>query len=182
MTEEKIGSVNDEKQVVDNEGVSVNLGRHQAQCKVCLSPYREEIEEDWVGWTYPSRIVARYSISRDSLYRHVHALNLFAKRRRNVTMALEKIIERVEFVDVNASAIVSAVKAYAKINSSGQGVEHMQATNPKKLLERMSQQEREAFARDGSLPDWFSNTIGATPSDGQETEKESQVTETERVQ
>ena len=47
----------------------------------------------------------------------------------------------------------------------------MQSTDPKKLLERMSKEEREAFARDGSLPDWFSGAIGSTPSDGQKGEK-----------
>jgi hypothetical protein len=46
----------------------------------------------------------------------------------------------------------------------------------------MSKEEREAYARDGSLPDWFSRAIGATPSDGQEGEKESEVTETKRLQ
>jgi hypothetical protein len=46
----------------------------------------------------------------------------------------------------------------------------------------MSKEEREAFARDGSLPDWFSRAIGATPGDGQEAEKDSQVTENQRVQ
>ena len=39
MTEEKISSVNDDKQVQDKEGGSVNLGRHQAQCSVCLHPH-----------------------------------------------------------------------------------------------------------------------------------------------
>jgi hypothetical protein len=172
----------DNQEMAAQVGGNVNLGRHMSQCSICQSRYREEIEEDWIGWGHPSWIADRYGISRDSLYRHVHAFDLFKERQKNIVRALERIIDKVECATPSASAIVSAVKAYAKINSSGQGVEHMQATNPKKLHERMSQQEREAFARDRSLPDWFSNAIGATPSDGQETEKESQVTETERVQ
>jgi len=97
-------------------------------------------------------------------------------------MALEGIIERVDFTPMNGSVIVSAIKAYAKINSVEQGVEQAQGTNPKELLERMSKEEREAFVRDGSLPEWFSVAIGATPGDGREEEKESQVTETKGLQ
>jgi hypothetical protein len=51
--------------------------------------------------------------------------------------------------------------------------EQAQGADFKKLLERMSPEEREAFARDGSLPEWFSIAKAATPSDGQEGEKES---------
>ena len=97
-------------------------------------------------------------------------------------MALEKIIERVDWTPTNGSVILSAIQAYVKLNSSGKGTEQAQGTNPKDLLERMSKEEREAFVRDSSLPDWFSRAKGATPSDGQEGEKGSQVTETTRVQ
>jgi hypothetical protein len=46
----------------------------------------------------------------------------------------------------------------------------------------MSLEEREAFARDGSLPDWFSRAIGTAPGDGQGAEKGSEVNETQRLQ
>jgi type I restriction enzyme R subunit len=36
------------------------------------------------------------------------------------------------------------------------------------LFDRMTQQELEAYARDGSLPTWFTATIGATATDSQE--------------
>ena len=32
----------------------------------------------------------------------------------------------------------------------------------------MSAQELEAYAREGTLPDWFEGIVGATPSDSQE--------------
>ena len=70
----------------------------------------------------------------------------------------------------------------ARLSAIPQGDKHVQGTDPKKLFKRMSKEEREAYARDGSLPDWFSRAIGATPSDGQEGEKESEVTETKRLQ
>jgi hypothetical protein len=173
----------DNQEMAAQVGGNVNLGRHMSQCSICRSPYREEIEERWVDWGHPSDIESVYHISRDALYRHAHALGLFGKRRRNIRMALERIIERVAGVSsLSASGVVSAIQAYVKLNGAAQAIEQAEGTNPKELLERMSQDEREAFARDGSLPDWFSKAIGATRSDGQETEKESQVTEIQRVQ
>jgi hypothetical protein len=55
-----------------------------------------------------------YAVSRDSIYRHAHALGLMEKRRRNVRAALEKIIEKAGDVEVSATAVVSAVAAYCK--------------------------------------------------------------------
>jgi hypothetical protein len=180
MTEEI--SSNDKKQLKENEGSGVNLGRHQAQCTICSSPSCQAIEEAFVGWRSTEVIAHKYGVSRDAQYRHAHAFGLFGKRQRNIRMALEGIIERVDCTPINGSVIVSAIKAYAKMNSLEQGVDQAQGSNPKKLFERMSEEEREAFARDGSLPDWFSRAIGATPSDGQEGEKESEVTETKGLQ
>jgi len=181
MTEEKIGSVNDEKQLKDKES-GVNRGRHQAQCTICSHPNRLEIEERWIGWSYTNQMAREYGVSRDSIYRHMHAFDLFSKRRRNIRMALEQIIERVDQTGVNGSGILTAIKLYVKMNSAGQGVEPVQGTNPKALLERMSREQREAFVREGSLPDCFSKEIGATPIDSQTAEKTSEVTENKRLQ
>jgi len=183
MTEEKIGSVNDEKPLKDKGGAGVNLGRHQAQCTICLSSCRQEIDELFIDWVSPQVIASKYSnLSRDSVYRHAHACDLFSKRERNIRRALERFIERVDTTMLNGSSIISAIKAYVRLNSAGQGAEQAQGTNPKKLFERMSKEEREGFAGDGTVPNWFSGAIGATPSDGQEGEKESEVTETKRLQ
>jgi hypothetical protein len=148
-------------------GAAVNVGRHEYHCTVCSHPRRVEIEQEWVAWGNTSRIAKQYSLSRDSLYPHAHAVDLFAKRQRNIRKALERIIEQAETVDVSASA-VAAIQAYAKINNSGQRVEHVQGTNMNELFDRMTKQELEAYARDGSLPEWFSTTIGATVGDSQE--------------
>jgi hypothetical protein len=74
-------------------GVGVNAGRHEYHCTVCSHPRRVEIEPEWVAWGNTSRIVKEYRLSRDSLYRHAHAMDLFAKRQRNIRKALERIIE-----------------------------------------------------------------------------------------
>ena len=40
------------------------------------------------------------------------------------------------------------------------------------LFERMSVEEKESYAREGKLPDWFTQTVGATPLASQETESD----------
>src|SRR5687767_1172371 len=104
----------------------VNRGRHEAGCKVCAHADREAIEQDWLNWGSTTRLAEAHGLSRDSLYRHAHALNLFEKRQRNIRKALERIIEQAENVEVNASAVVSAIQAYSKINANGQWVERVE--------------------------------------------------------
>jgi hypothetical protein len=148
----------------------INRGRHEYQCSVCRHAQRREIEREWISWGSTNRIAKQYRISRDALYRHAHAVDLFTKRQRNIRRALERIIEQAESVQVNGSAVVAAIQAYAKINDSGQWIERVQGTNMNELFDKMTVQELETYARDGSLPEWFSATVGATPSDGPENE------------
>ena len=147
-----------------------NPGRHRTICKVCNHDKREEIEQDWVSWGNTSRIAGEYGLTRDSLYRHAHACGLFEKRRQNVRKALERIIEQAETVEVNASAVVSAVQAYAKINDAGKWIERSESVNLNELFDKMSTPELEDYARSGKLPDWFpvSPVPLATGQDGQE--------------
>lgn len=148
-----------------NEGGNVSLGRHEYQCSVCSHPERQEIEQEWIRWGNTSRIARKYHVSRDSIYRHAHAMDLFSKRQRNIRKALERIIEQAETVEVNAPAVVAAIQAYAKINNSGQWIDHVQGTNMNELFDRMTKDELDAYARDGSLPEWFANVAGATAAD-----------------
>jgi len=143
----------------------VSKGRHEAQCTICNDARREEIEQAFVNWSSPDRISTQYGVSRDSAYRHAHALGLMEKRRRNVRAALERIIEKAGEVEASATAIVSAVSAYAKINASGQWVERSEYINLNELFERMSREEMEAYAKDGLLPTWFERAVGATRTD-----------------
>ena len=148
----------------------VSLGRHKRNCSICAHPQRAEIETDFVAWRGPVAIAGEYGIAdRASVYRHAHALGLFAKRQRNVRAALERIIEKVGEVDVTASAVVAAVQAYSKINAAGQWIDRSEQVNLKDLFDRMTTQELEAYAQDGSLPGWFQTaTLSATRVDSQE--------------
>jgi hypothetical protein len=149
-----------------NGDSSVSLGRHQRNCSVCAHPQREEIEAAFIGWRSPAAIAEEYGLAdRASVYRHAHALGLFPKRQRNIRAALERIIEKAGEVDVTASAVVSAIQAYSKINAAGEWIDRTETVSLNDLFDRMSTQELEAYAQTGALPDWFKGTVGATEGD-----------------
>ncbi len=148
---------------------TVNLGRHRRNCTVCAHEKCAEIEADFVGWKSPALIATEYGLTdRTNVYRHAHALSLFPKRQRNVRAALEKIIEKAGEVDVNASAVVAAIQAYAKINAQGQWIDRSEHVNMNELFEEMTREELDTYAKDGTLPAWFTQTVGATPAHSQE--------------
>src|SRR5438132_9260341 len=89
----------------------ISVGRHRRACCICKHPQRREIETEFVGWRSPGVLAQQYGLAdRASVYRHAHALGLFAERRRNLRAALEGIIERVGEVEITASAVVAAVQ------------------------------------------------------------------------
>jgi hypothetical protein len=149
-----------------------NPGRHRTICKVCNHDQREEIEQDWVSWGNTTRIAEEYGLTRDSLYRHAHACGLFDKRRQNLRKALERNIEHAESLEVNASAVVSAVQAYAKINDAGKWIERSESVNLTELFDKMSTQELEHYAQSGQLPQWFPVAPVATRNDSPEGEND----------
>ncbi len=168
MNAKRRGSKKDHKAIRSKAELKrPNPGRHEAGCRICAHPEREQIESKWIAWGNTSRLAKQYGVSRDSLYRHCHALGLFEKRGRNLKGALEKIIEQADSVTVNAGAVVQAIQAYAKINSAGQWVDRTEKVNLNELFQRMSMEELDAYARDGKLPEWFTSIVGATPADGQ---------------
>ena len=142
-----------------------NLGRHERGCRVCSHPRRIEIEQDFIGWKSPAKIAREYQLrDRACVYRHAHALDLFPKRSRNIRAALEKIIEQADDVPVTAAAVVQAIATYARINARGQLVESNEQVNLHDLFDQMSPEELESYAKDGTLPRWFNQVIGATSS------------------
>jgi len=146
----------------------ISKGRHKAACTICKHPEREEIETEWCGWANTSKLAKRYKVSRDSIYRHAAAMGLRERRGKNLRAALERTIERAEDVPVNAAAVVSAVQAYAKINAQGAWVDRVERIDLNGLFERMTLGELEEYAKDGTLPQWFTDIVGATPSDSHE--------------
>ena len=151
----------------------VNLGRHRRNCTICAHAKCAEIDADFVNWKSAALIADEYGLAdRMNVYRHARALGLFEKRRRNIRAALEKIIEKAGEVDVNASAVVAAAQAYAKINAQGQWIDRSEHVNLNELFERMTKDELEAYAKDGRLPAWFTQAVGVTAVNGQEPEND----------
>jgi hypothetical protein len=148
---------------------SVSLGRHKRNCSICSHAKREEIETAFVTWQSPAVVASEYGLAdRSTVYRHAHAVGLFAKRQRNIRAALERIIERASDVEVTASAVVSAIQAYSKINAAGQWVDRSEQVSLNDLFDRMSTQELEQYAQSGTLPAWFqAATANATAKDSE---------------
>lgn len=168
--------------VTFNRDGSVNLGRHMAQCSICRSTFREEIEDRWVNWCCTKRLAENFNISRDCVYRHMHATGLFRNRQQNISRALEHIIERAEWTPMSGGQIVAAINAYVKLQAEGQKKESAQGANVNLLFERMTKAEREGFLQEGTLPEWFSKAISPAPSEGAEERKEGGITEQTTVQ
>jgi hypothetical protein len=170
-------------QLVSGQGVSnVSIGRHQSQCTICQHPDREKIENDYLQWTSITDLARSHGVSRDSLYRHVHALGLDKKRSSTILLPLERLIERGDWAKLTGATVLKAIQFYMKVTGAGQEVKAVEGAGAKEVLQRMSQEEREAFARDGSIPDWISGATDATPDDGQEDAVQSVATKNETLQ
>ena len=136
----------------------VSLGRHRRNCSVCAHPEKFDIEAEFVAWRSPAALALQYGVNRAAIYRHSHAFNLFSRRRHDLRSALERLIERVDEVEVTASAVVSAVVALARINAEGEWIEPSVRVSLHELFERMSRVELQAYAETGKLPGWFPAT------------------------
>jgi hypothetical protein len=147
----------------------VSLGRHRRLCSVCQHAQREDIEAAFIAWRSPVSIAEEYGLAdRSSVYRHAQAFGLSDKRKRNVRAALERIIEKAGEVEVTAAAVVSAVQAYSKINAAGQWIDRSEQVSLNDLFDRMSAEELERYAQQGTLPRWFeAASLSATPEDSE---------------
>ncbi len=96
---------------------------HEAQCMICNSDYREEMDELFVNWHNVSEIAREYDTPRRTLYRHAHATGLFPIRDRNLRRSLGLIIHRAETVPcLTVDSVIRAVRTLAHINESGEWV------------------------------------------------------------
>ena len=79
-----------------------------------------------------------------------------------IRVPLERIIERARdpALQVTGATVVQAIAVYGKLNPQGQLIERRETLNLNELFERMTVQEKEAYARDGKLPEWFTQTVG----------------------
>ncbi|HXN23327.1 MAG TPA: hypothetical protein VOA41_11360 [Candidatus Dormibacteraeota bacterium] len=164
------------KLVPNYKSSSASLNRHKAQCSICAHEKRKEIEGAFVAWESPAKIAEEYGLChRTTVYRHAKAVGLNLKRQQNIRVPLERIIERAgdPTLQVTGATVVQAIAVYGKLNAQGQLIERSETVNLNELFERMTLQEKEAYARDGNLPDWFTQTAGTQVATGtKESEEE----------
>jgi hypothetical protein len=97
---------------------------HRIKCNVCRHPDHAAIDQDFLRWQSPEKLARQYGLANHtSIYRHVHATGLYARRRLTICTALESIIEHAERVVPTATEVVKAVKIYSQFNDRGQWVE-----------------------------------------------------------
>jgi hypothetical protein len=101
-----------------------DLAYHRIKCQVCAHPKRDDIEQDFLRWRSPEKLAHDYRIAdHSSIYRHVHATGLYARRRKRLRDALENIMEHAGEVQPTASEVIRAIYAHCHINDSGQWIE-----------------------------------------------------------
>jgi hypothetical protein len=103
---------------------SADLAHHRLKCRVCRHPECGQIEQDFLRWRSPEKLAADYGIAdHSSIYRHVHATGLYARRQLSVRPALERIMERADEYDVPSFDVVRAVAAYSHLDDFGRWVQ-----------------------------------------------------------
>jgi hypothetical protein len=150
-----------------------NLGRHEYACKICAHKERDEIEASYVAWKSLREIETHFTVSKDTIHRHAHAMGLDRKRSANVRGALERVIEKgLDSAEINGSALVSALTALAKLTETGQLVDRLEiSTELQAKLSGMSDLELENFAKSGVVP----GQVPATASEGNSEENDGKV-------
>jgi hypothetical protein len=158
---------------------AASLNRHRGQCSICSHEKCKEIEAAFVAWESPDGIAAEHGLShRSTVYRHAKAFGLDLKRQQNIRVPLERIIERAgdPLLQVTGATVVQAIAVYGKLNAQGQLIERRETLNLNELFERMTVEEKEAYARDGKLPEWFTQTVGNQVATGpNESEEDSEA-------
>ena len=145
------------------------LNRHKGQCTICSHEKCKEIEAAFVAWESPEKIAAEFALGhRSAVYRHAKIFGLNLRRQQNIRVPLERIIERAgdPTLQVTGATVVQAIAVYGKLNAQGQLIERRETVNLNELFERMTLQEKETYAREGKLPDWFTQTVGSQVATG----------------
>jgi hypothetical protein len=110
---------------------SPDFAHHKLKCRVCSHPKRHEIEQDYLRWRSPEKLARDYGIpDHSSIYRHLHATGLSARRRLSVRAALERILERSDQTKSSDFDVVRAVSAYAHLDDQGR----WQQPNPQNTI------------------------------------------------
>jgi hypothetical protein len=142
----------DNPRKLTDEEQRARLRRHQAQCSVCRHPQCQEIEEAWMNWANTTLLAKDYGVSRDAVYRHMRALDLFKVRQQRVKIVYEKILERMDMVSVNGATLLAALKDYTALLKQEEA-ERASTGASQEVSSPISDLEPAALAKDESLPE-----------------------------
>jgi hypothetical protein len=150
--------------VAKNKSSAPDLARHSANCQVCRHELRQEIESEFVEWRPQSEIARNFKLgSRLTVWRHARAVGLIERRNANTALALAAFIERCARVKPNATALVSACSALARLDAEGRDVQRIESVvGLNSLFYKMTQGEARRYAETGQLPDWFQRELNDT--------------------
>jgi hypothetical protein len=99
-----------------------SLAMHAGQCSICRHARRAEIETAFLAWRGPRAIADDYGLgSHTTVYRHAHALGLFARRERALQFALRlsQLIDRAGDWESTETDIRSAMRLLARRRARG---------------------------------------------------------------
>jgi hypothetical protein len=97
------------------------FGRHSRKCVVCAHPRRWDIEAAFLRFESVAQIALAHGIPGSRpIYRHAHALGLFARRNRAFSSSLGVLLEKADRVVPSAFEIIHAVEVISKIDQYGQ--------------------------------------------------------------
>jgi hypothetical protein len=113
------------KQPQPRTQAEIDLSRHERRCTICRHPEREAIEEAFLQWRNVKFIAREFNAAGgySAVYRHARALGLFKKRNFTLRSALEFVIEQSERIMPTAEGLVKAIRAYTRINDSGEWID-----------------------------------------------------------
>ena len=103
----------------------IDLSRHKRRCSVCHHPDREALEEAFLQWRNVKYIDREFQPEGGitAIYRHARALKLFKQRNLTLRSSLEFVIEQSERIVPSAEGLVKAIRAYTRINESGEWID-----------------------------------------------------------
>ena len=67
--------------------------RHARKCAICRHKDRHAIDAAFIHWHRPARLAGVFNIKERGIYRHAHALSLFAARRKRIPHAVQFLIK-----------------------------------------------------------------------------------------
>jgi hypothetical protein len=148
-----------------DEAAALDPNRHSRKCSVCNHPDRDAIEEEFLHWRSPHAIGAHYDIHRKSIYRHAHAMGLFAQRQGHVRSVLERIIEQAEDATVTGETVINALRAFTCLQDDGRWVEP-----PRRVIYSIEQVPATSIPATypGMLRDSAGRFIGGPPASSQD--------------